>query len=175
MKIQKKYLLYQLLQDTFDEFFTGKSAAEKGTLYHLKNLLNQRSVKRDIGKCFNHAAEFLDFTTEILLVLLALETLKMENIESIPKDGPKPSDSREIKQDYLDKVSSEIVDAIWHETDTKTLLKEIEKETSEITERKICYCRQGAKLCLHLDFMYKFLNAILKNLNIKSEVPYVYS
>lgn len=42
-----------------DTFFHGSSAAEKGTLFHLKNVFGHRSVKKDVGEIFNHAADFM--------------------------------------------------------------------------------------------------------------------
>lgn len=46
-----------------DTFFHGSSAAEKGTLFHLKNVFGHRSVKKDVGEPFNHAADFMKFVT----------------------------------------------------------------------------------------------------------------
>jgi hypothetical protein len=48
-----------LLQDYYDLFFKGASAADKGTLCHLKNIFNFRQVKSDISDNFTHAWELM--------------------------------------------------------------------------------------------------------------------
>ena len=55
-----------------DMLFDGKSAADKGTLFHLKNVFNHRSVSKNVGACFSYASEFLNFVTDVYLVLAAM-------------------------------------------------------------------------------------------------------
>lgn len=57
------------LQDVMNTFYHGTSAAEKGILFHLKNVLGQRSVKKDLGE----TANFLKFETHGYVLLAALE------------------------------------------------------------------------------------------------------
>ena len=53
-----------LLQDYFDTFFSGASAADRGTLANLTNIFNYRRVNTDISINFNHAWELMCMTTE---------------------------------------------------------------------------------------------------------------
>ena len=43
-----------------DLFFSATSAADRGTLYHLKQSLNLRNVTKDINETFHHCDEMLE-------------------------------------------------------------------------------------------------------------------
>ena len=67
-----------LLQDFFDEFFKGASAADRGTLCQLKNMFNFRKVKADISDNFANAWELMCMVTESFVCLFAKKLLKMD-------------------------------------------------------------------------------------------------
>ncbi|KAH3738407.1 hypothetical protein DPMN_045040 [Dreissena polymorpha] len=48
-----------LMQDTMNKMFSGSSATEKGTLFHLKKVFNQRSVSKNVSETFNYVSDFL--------------------------------------------------------------------------------------------------------------------
>ncbi|VDI12586.1 Hypothetical predicted protein [Mytilus galloprovincialis] len=52
------------VQHDFSEPLKGSSAADKGTLNHLKNIFNFRQLKSDIFDNFNHAWELMCLVTE---------------------------------------------------------------------------------------------------------------
>ncbi|XP_061167991.1 uncharacterized protein LOC133176943 [Saccostrea echinata] len=56
-QVQEFHKRMLLMPDIMNLFFHGSSAAEKGTLFHLKNVLRHRSAKKDVGKTFNLAAD----------------------------------------------------------------------------------------------------------------------
>ncbi|WAR25131.1 hypothetical protein MAR_010835 [Mya arenaria] len=95
-----------LMQDTMDKLFDGKSARDKGTLFHLKNVFNQRSVSKHVSETFNYVAEFLKFVTEGYVVLFAMDLLGIDDMEE---------DTIEDAEIALNRVSEEIVDSIWNE------------------------------------------------------------
>ena len=68
------------LQDVMNTFFHKTSAAEKETLFHLKNVFGHRSVKKDVGETFNHAADFLNFVTHGYVLLATMELFGMEKL-----------------------------------------------------------------------------------------------
>ena len=115
-----------LLQDFYDEFFKGSSAADRGTLCQLKNLYNFRKVKADISDNFNYAWELMCLNTEGFVCLLAMGILNIDSLESEPEEAPVFDDSIlfEEKSRYLESVCSKLVKKIWHEMDTASLRKD---------------------------------------------------
>ncbi|XP_060558445.1 uncharacterized protein LOC132718739 [Ruditapes philippinarum] len=98
-----------LMQDLMDKLFDGRSAMDKGTLFHLRNVFNQRSVTKNVSESFNYVSDFLKFTTEGYVILFAMDILHMEDMnEDIQNDD---------KEEILNFVSEKIVDKVWREID----------------------------------------------------------
>ena len=117
-----------LLQDFYDTFFKGSSAADRGTVCQLKNLFNFRNVKSDISDNFSHAWELMCLITEGLVCLVAMKMLSMEDINSEPSTAPSVETlSDDEKSSYFRSVCRDIVKKVWHELDTKQL--KIEDDT----------------------------------------------
>jgi hypothetical protein len=72
------------LQDLMNEMFSGRSTANRGTLFHMKTTFGHKSVKKSVTNCFNHATDFIRMTAEGLLCLLVMdmkgETLFQQDI-----------------------------------------------------------------------------------------------
>ncbi|CAC5425927.1 unnamed protein product [Mytilus coruscus] len=112
-----------LLQDYYDEFFKGSSAADRGTLSHLKNIFNYRQVKSDISDNFNHAWELMCLTTEGYVCLLAMNLLDMKSANDRPNSAPEQieNSSNDDRAQYLHSVSTAIVKELWHHLDLDPL------------------------------------------------------
>ena len=54
-----------------DKFFSGRSGADPGTLFHIKNMFDHRSASSDVMNAYNHVANLAFFTTQGLVCLLA--------------------------------------------------------------------------------------------------------
>ncbi|VDI05718.1 Hypothetical predicted protein [Mytilus galloprovincialis] len=108
-----------LLQDYYDEFFKGSSAADRGTLSHLKNIFNYRQVKSDISDNFNHAWELMCLATEGYVCLLAMNLLDMKSANDRPNSAPEQieNSSNDDRAQYLHSVSTAIVKELWHHFD----------------------------------------------------------
>lgn len=57
---------------------------QKRELIHLKNVFGHRSVKKDVGETFNHAADFLEFVTHGYVLLATMELCGMETLGDFP-------------------------------------------------------------------------------------------
>ncbi|WAR31109.1 YNG1-like protein [Mya arenaria] len=95
-----------LMQDTMDTYFNPKSGMDKGTLYHLKNLFNHRSVTHNVSESFNYVSEFLRFVTEGYITAFALDELQMDDLD----------EEVETNTENVQRVSEVIVDKIWNPT-----------------------------------------------------------
>ena len=47
-------------QDTMNEFYSGKSLADRGTLYHIKEFFNHKSLKSNVMENFQHVWDFIE-------------------------------------------------------------------------------------------------------------------
>ena len=79
--------VYCLLQDDFDLLFNDKSMAARGTLCQLKHAFDHKSLKKEVKKNFQHAADMMvvgySFKKNMLLhfctVLSGVEVLIIHN------------------------------------------------------------------------------------------------
>ena len=71
-----------MFQDTMKEFFTQRSASDRGTLYNIKQRFRLRSVRSDVMNNYNNVVELLDLATEGLVCLRATDFLQIPNIDS---------------------------------------------------------------------------------------------
>lgn len=145
-----------------DIFFSGKSAQDKGTLFHLKNLFGHRGVKKQIGDSFNHASTFLKFVTYGYTLLAAMEVLHMESITDEPTD----IDTVRNKTEYVMNIARQIVDLIWFEIDVNRIVNA--REDGSVYE--FCYCKEGISHYYILYFvLYEFREFSLPKLSISSK------
>ncbi|WAR07742.1 YNG1-like protein [Mya arenaria] len=113
-----------LLQDTMDQMFSGKSATDKGTLFHLKNVFNQRSVKANVYEAFNHVSEFLHFVTEGYISLFAMQKLGIQELD----------DEINLSQEEFEKAAEDIVQDVWNPVDFQDGEEEVASQQ--------CFCKQ---------------------------------
>lgn len=99
-------------------FFHGSSAAEKGTLFHLKNVFGHRSVKKDVGETFNYAADFLKFVTHGYVPLATLEVCGMATLDD-PAEGTSADTDIDL---YIREVSRKVVELVWQSPDTQQII-----------------------------------------------------
>lgn len=112
-----------LLQDYFDDFFKGSSAADRGTLCQIKNMFNYRQVKADISDNFAHSWELMCLITETFVCLLAMEIQGFTEHASRPATAPDGLEdaSEEVKSDFFKKICEEVVKTAWHKLDVERL------------------------------------------------------
>ncbi|XP_056001447.1 uncharacterized protein LOC130048570 [Ostrea edulis] len=132
--IQEWHKRCLLLQDIFDELYTGTSAREVGTLFHLKNYFEQRNVTGNVKESFNYNEEFLEFCTEGYITLLALNILDMENLTDVPDVDDKVS--------CLHNTSSKVIDSVFQST--SSVVQKITKTGERTQENELypfCICK----------------------------------
>lgn len=78
-----------LLQDYFDDFFKGSSAADRGTVCQIKKKhVNYRQVNADISDNFAHLWEFMCLITDTFACLHAMEIQGFTDHASRPATAP---------------------------------------------------------------------------------------
>ena len=95
------------IQDVFKHFYNTKSAREKGTLYHLRELFDRRGVKTSAKDAVKDTREFLQFITHGYVILALMHVLGIDK-ESLC-DVPSEKDSLEVKHNYLNTICSTVV------------------------------------------------------------------
>ena len=132
-----------------DIFFNGSSITEKGTLCHLRNVFGHRSVKKDVGDCFNNVSEFLKFVTIGYTVLLAMHILGMQSLQSEPVDWGELDDmSTAQKKKYIEDLASKVVDECWHDCNTQDVVDAAVNIPDQAYP--YCFCRNG----IYLNYFY---------------------
>jgi hypothetical protein len=67
-----------------NEFFVGYSVADRGTLFHMKNVFRWNSLKKNVMSNFNICADFTNFYTQGLLCLLVMDQLGLDSLDGVP-------------------------------------------------------------------------------------------
>ncbi|XP_072019454.1 uncharacterized protein [Amphiura filiformis] len=98
------------LQDVFTYGYIHKSTCEKGTLYNLREVFDRRGVKASAKNAVNDNREFLKFITHGYVVLAAMQVLGIDEFEESPVGIPSQQDPVEVRQAYLQEISTAIVD-----------------------------------------------------------------
>jgi hypothetical protein len=115
------YTIQQLLlQDIFEDLYAGKSARDKGTLYHIRNKYQHRNVSSNVMSCFNHASELMLFTTEAYVVAAACKHLGLGDPHETPQDMPEMSDYQKCKL-FVDTVVH-VVEMAFHPPDPSNII-----------------------------------------------------
>lgn len=110
-----------------NEFYNGKSAAEKGTLFQIKNKFGHRNVKLKVSDCVNSCVDFWNFVTEGYVCLLACKLMNISSTDQCPEDLI----TRNV-DDYVLSMSREIVKKIWPFVQTTS--DDLNQTTSYIDE-----------------------------------------
>ena len=125
-------MFWTILQDTMNEFYTGRSSGDKGTLFYLKNRFGHKNATNDTSKTFNHIWDLLKFVTHGLVSLLACHLLGIQNITSTPEET--------ANEKLLDTLAKKIVQTVWQEHNYGAFLEE---EDIHLPEQRYCDCKMG--------------------------------
>lgn len=99
------------MQVAFSHFYNAASTGDKCTLYSDCNLINHRNIKGDVDSAVNAARHFFLTEVEDRIVAAAMTELGMDKFDSMPENDPTAEMwSRKEQKDYLDRLSSNIVD-----------------------------------------------------------------
>lgn len=120
---QEFYKEMILLQDLYDDLYSFKSCAARGTMCQVRKMFNFRQVKPDISDNVSHAWELMSVCTETYSCLLKMEMQKIKDSSSRPYSAPdgieKASD--EEKSKYFEEICSGLVSYVWYKLDTEAL------------------------------------------------------
>ncbi|XP_078329533.1 uncharacterized protein LOC111133019 isoform X2 [Crassostrea virginica] len=129
--IQEWHKRCLLLQDIYDELYSGKSSREVGTLFHLKNYFEHRNVTGNVKESFNYNEDFLEFCTEGYITLLALHILEMDSLQDIP--------DTEDKLMCLHTTASKIIDQVFQSA-MPTVQNILRVDASDVQDTNYPYC-----------------------------------
>ena len=99
-------------------FYSEKSAAEHGTLYQLRNLLNRCNVPKKPKKNFDACSDFFIEAVNNLLLVASLEILKMECLDDTPSADILPNvdmlwtETKERRKEVIEEVCGNIIDKV---------------------------------------------------------------
>jgi hypothetical protein len=112
-----------LLQDYFDDFFKGSSAADRGILCQVKNMCNYRQVKANISDNFAHSWELMCLITETFACLLTMDIQGFTDHTSRPATAPDglEDEADEVKSAFFNNICKEVVKSVWHRFDIERL------------------------------------------------------
>ena len=106
------------LQVIWKYFYSEQSAAEHGTMYQLRNLLNRSNVPKKPKKNFDACDDFLCTLVETLLLVATLEYLQMESLDDDPSVNVLPNantlwtESHEKRANALEEICGNIIDKL---------------------------------------------------------------
>ena len=99
-------------------FFSEKSAAEHGTLYQLRNLINQSNVPKKPKKNFYACNDFFVQVINSLLLVASMDFLQMESLNDTPSASVLPNaerlwaESKERRTEILEELCGNIIDRV---------------------------------------------------------------
>ena len=99
-------------------FLSEKSAAEHGTLYQLRNLINQSNVPTKPKKNFDACSDFFVQVINSLLFVASMDFLQMESLNDTPSASILPNaerlwaESKEKRTEILEELCGNIIDQV---------------------------------------------------------------
>ncbi len=132
--VQEWHKRVLLLQDIFGQLFNDRSSRDRGTLFQLKNIFNQRNVSSEVKNCFNEAEDFLNFVTTgyVLAAALPIWQCSWDSI-SFPSET-------EAKLDLIKTTASQIVDLVFKQSPTDSVLST--HVTADDEDYVFCVCHE---------------------------------
>lgn len=121
-----------------DAYYSPSSASDVGTLYHMRNILKHKTVKKKVMDNVNHVVELINAYTSGMITLLAMKILNMGSLDDSPISSP-AWDSDDIKADYIMDVSKKIVESIKPVVDHNSVVEGAD-EQEDCTSDDICVC-----------------------------------
>ena len=131
-------------QDTYDDFFCGESARDKGSLYNIKQNFRHRSAKKSVYAAFNHCNDLMSFATEGFVCLLAMKIMGTSMLDEKPANFV----GRAVTL-YLRQVAERIVSTVWmpYEGVEDVIDAEIEYDDDDDDDDEdacnLCWCKVG--------------------------------
>ncbi|XP_064615651.1 uncharacterized protein LOC135479677 [Liolophura sinensis] len=109
-----------LLEDYYNDFLKETSFEEKGTLRQIMNMINFSDDKLN---SFLQRWDLMCEATEAFVILSAMEVMGLKTTSDRPPSAVKALEacSLQKRRSFLDAVSKQIVQSIWHEMDTDAL------------------------------------------------------
>ena len=139
-------LLFFLFKDMYNQLYSAKSGADRGSLFQIRNAFQHRNVTSDVMKSFNHNADLLRFSTEGLASLLAMKLCNIQTLDETPEDYP---DSTEDKARYLLTIARKVVNLVWEQVTTQdikaVLDAEVDGDEEEDDYYEYCFCKAGKR------------------------------
>jgi hypothetical protein len=126
------------------KFYSPKSAAERGTLYHIRNIFGHRGVTTKVMDCVNHVVDLLQFVTEGLVCTQVMENLKWSSLSDLLPDSVVRDMETLGIQATFDKLATYVVDQIWPSIDTVSIDQVMLSEPDDDPESgEFCICKEG--------------------------------
>ncbi|KAK3108774.1 hypothetical protein FSP39_015314 [Pinctada imbricata] len=141
----EEFYLYTILKDAYDELYSGQSARDKGTLFHLKNFFNHRSVSSNVKNDF----DFLDFCAQGYILLAAVHIMNIRDLDEKPMDMPSDENERQL---YLDRVAYEIADSCFLSVvHVSNKAADVSNETEDTYDYCICKQEKPGQTMIYCD------------------------
>ena len=127
------------MQDFVNVHYKAESAAQRGTLYNIRDKFGHRGVKTKIADCINKVVDLMRFTNEGLCSLLAMKLCGLENQEDRPPNCPCADATEQERKQYIHSLALQIVEEIWPDVDQKSLEQVWECDAEE-ESWQYCVC-----------------------------------
>ena len=95
-----------------DDMYKSSSAAERGTLYHTRNVFHHRSVKKNVMEGVEHVQHLMNFVTDGGIGLLALKLLNVDTIDAVRAEGD--------PKEFIHDLATKIVNYVWPSIDEES-------------------------------------------------------
>lgn len=156
-----------LLEDYYRDFLSESSSAEKGTLCHTMNMIDSAGDKLE---SFSQRWDLMCEATEALVILAAMQIMGLKKISGRPPSAVKGLEASSVKRrrSFLDAVSKQVVQSVWHEMDTDALTVSQSKDgvgfcCNEDRDEGVVRCKSG-KGCIKGEvFHYSCAGVTLHN------------
>lgn len=140
--------------------YKAKSAAERGTAYHIRNKFGHRSVKKNVMEAVEHVQNLLNFMTNGYILLLALNLLDSSSLSDVPSDTDITKLSNDIVDLVCPSIDQESIDAVWDEVNDPVNDDDKESgQTEDVNDQRYCVCQtwfdvDGKSKFNHFSFFY---------------------
>ena len=130
-----------------NDLYTGSSAAQRGTLYHVRNKFGHRGVKKHVMENVPHVYDLLDLATDGVVCLAAMHIESANDLSKLqlPQDGSK---------EFLQRLAKDIVDVIWPEMNMAEVTDFNDGTTNDSgdnpddddpeDEKLVCHCKTAS-------------------------------
>lgn len=126
----------------YNRFYSSKSEIDNCTLYSDRTVINRRNVTSDPKASYRPNRDFLELVLESRVIAAAMQVLGIKDKTSKPTIHPlpSPSASRSERREYLEKISTAVVDRfIFTSSHTDNLVNNVftEQEREDISNSEV--------------------------------------